>query len=116
MMLGLSFTSAWRCDDLSVKELVREYISGIGSIHRKLRELLAPSVKVWDERLLSTLRDYQTGTNASLNVGVEAVATSDQGEAMERIQVFTGPIDRRKALERKNRNVGYWTKMLVTSE
>jgi hypothetical protein len=103
-------------DDLSLKELVREYISGIGSVHRKLRELLAPSVKAWDERLLSTLQDYQARTQASLSIGVQALATGDQGEVVEKIEVFTGPIDRRKALERKNRNVGYWTKMLVTSE
>ena len=103
-------------DELDFKKLVRDYISGLGAVHRKLRELLAPRVKAWDERLLGTLQKYQAATDAKLDIGVEVLATNDQGEVVEEIDVFTGPIDRRRALERKNRNVGYFTKMLVTSE
>jgi hypothetical protein len=51
-----------------------------------------------------------------LDIGAEVLAANDQGEVVEEIHVFTDPIDRRRALERKNRNVGYFTKMLVTSE
>jgi hypothetical protein len=103
-------------EKLNLKQLVREYISGLGSVHSTLRGHLAPRVKAWDERLLGTLREYQGTTNASLEIGVEVLATNDEGDAVEEIQVFTGPIDRRRALERKNRNAGHWTKILVTSE
>jgi hypothetical protein len=103
-------------DELNWKVLVREYISGIGAIHGTLRALLAPRVKAWDDRLLRTLREYQAATQASLAIGVEVIATNDEGEVVEEIEVFTGQMDRRKALERKNRNVGHWSKILVTSE
>lgn len=102
--------------DLDWKVLVREYISGIGSVHRVLRELLAPRVKAWDERLLRTLQSYRKKTRARLQIGVEVLAVNSRGRVTEEIQVFTGPIERRKALERKNRTVGYWTKILITSE
>lgn len=103
-------------EELNFKELVRDYISGIGAVHGHLRQLLAPRVKVWDECLLETLRKYQAATKADLAIGVEVIATNDQSEVVEEIEVFTGQMDRRKALERKNRNVGHWTKMLITSE
>jgi hypothetical protein len=103
-------------DALNWKVLVREYISGIGAIHNDLRARLAPKVKEWDERILVTLRDYQAATQANLAVGVEAVTVNDQGEDVEVIAVFTGPMDRRRALEQKTRNPGFWTRILVTSE
>jgi hypothetical protein len=103
-------------EKLNLKELVRDYISGLGSVHAKLRALLAPRVNAWDERLLGTLRNYQATIDADLAIVVEVLATNDQGETIEEVQVFTGPIDRRKSLEQKNRNVGYLTKILITSE
>jgi hypothetical protein len=103
-------------DALNWKVLVREYISGIGAIHSDLRARLAPKVNEWDERILRTLRDYQAATGASLAIGVEVVAVDEQGKDVEAIDIFTGPIDRRKALEQKTRNPGFWTKILVTSE
>jgi hypothetical protein len=73
-------------------------------------------MKAWDECLRRTLHEYQATTDAKLEIGVEVLAKNDQGEVVEEIEVFTALMDRRSALERKNRNVGHLTKILVTSE
>jgi hypothetical protein len=98
---------------VDLTQLAREYVEGLGRVHKSTRALIAAEVGKWDAELLSVLeRARQELGHAA---GVSAVAANDQHQILEAADVFPEIIDRRKALERKNRNLGILSGRYVTS-
>ncbi len=91
-------------DGIDIRPLVRDYIEGIGKIHEKVRDAIRPDVEQWDGVVNDVIKKYQNefGSDASL-AGLAIVDEDDDGHWVEKRTIFKEFIEKRKALESKNR-------------
>ena len=91
-------------DGIDIRPLVRDYIEGIGEIHEKIRDSIRPDVEQWEGVVSDVIKKYQKefGSDASI-AGLAIVAEDDDGHWVEKRTIFMEFIEKRKALENKNR-------------
>ena len=91
-------------DGIDIRPLICDYIEGIGKIHEKLRRSIQLDVKSWESILNDTINKFQKefGSEKSIT-GLTIVAIKDDGHWVERKTIFKEFIERRQALENKNR-------------
>ncbi len=91
-------------DGVEFRPLVRNYIEGIGKIHEILREAIHLDVEQWEGVVNDVINKYKNefGLEASL-AGLAIVAEDDDGHWIEKRTIFKELIEKRKALESKNR-------------
>jgi hypothetical protein len=91
-------------DGIDIRPLIRDYIEGIGKIHEKVRDAIRPDVEQWEGVVNDVIKKYQNkfGSDASL-AGLAIVAEDDDGHWIEKRTIFKEFIEKRKALERKNK-------------
>ncbi len=109
--------SVSRRDRIDIRPLVRNYIEGIGTIHEKLREAIRPDVERWEGDVDNALTGYKSkfGSDACL-ASVAIVAEDEDGHSVEERTVFKEFIEKRKALEDKNRFFGSLHKRYASNE
>jgi hypothetical protein len=91
-------------DRIDIRPLVRDYIEGIGKIHEKVRDAIRPDIEQWEGVVNDVIKKYQSefGADTSL-AGLAIVAQDDDGHWVEKRTIFKEFIEKRKALESKNR-------------
>ena len=104
-------------DDIDIRPLIRDYVEGIGKIHEKVRELIHTDVNKWEGILSDTINKFQNefGAEESL-AGLAIVAKKDDSHWAERITIFEEFIEKRQALENKNRIFGNLHKSYASNE
>jgi hypothetical protein len=104
-------------EDLDIRPLIRDYIEGIGKIHEKARDLISLNVKNWEDILDNTINKFQKefGTESTIT-GLAIIAEKDDGHILERKIIFKEFLERRRALENKNRIFVNLHKRYVSNE
>ena len=99
---------------LELKTLVRDYLTGIISLHQYVRERLADLSETWDEEYNRLIASYQTDGEPEAAILLKAV--NDDGSTDLEFALFKDIIQRRYQLQRKNRSFGDLTKLVISSE
>jgi len=91
-------------DWVDAKPLIREYTEGICNIHEKVREIVRPDLVKWERILDDTIEKFQNkfGKDVPL-AGLIIAPTENDGRWAETETIHKGSIERRQALEKKNR-------------
>jgi hypothetical protein len=89
---------------IDIRPLIRDYMESIGKIHEKVREFIHLDVKEWESILNDTINKFQRefGAEESL-AGLAIVAKKDDSHWVESKTIFMEFIEKRRALENKNR-------------
>ena len=91
---------------IPLKPLVRDYVSSLGNIHRKVRDLLTPAIKTWEADSRKSVERFcvQFGNDILLLAIARIRLKKDGGEngVLESYYLNEKPSERRKQLERKN--------------
>lgn len=104
-------------DKLDLRNLVRDYIEGLASVHDGLRKDLHTKIEHWDAILESARSQYQAEDREHGKLpGLSAVIRDLTGVILEETQLPEHPQVNRRRLERKNRNLDNVQKVFVTSE
>lgn len=91
-------------DDIDIRPFIRNYIECIGNIHEKARVLTHPDVENWENIIYDSIKRVQNEFGAEISLaGLAIVAREDESHWIERKPIHKIIIDRRQALENKNR-------------
>lgn len=104
-------------DQIDIRPLIREYVEGIGKIHEKIREFIKSDIEKWENILESTVTKLEKefedrNTISSLEIVIEV----DENRWVEHHTIFKDFLERRQALERKNRFFNNLAKSFATNE
>jgi hypothetical protein len=91
----------------------RQYVAGLGAVHKDLRAGMAPLVAKWDEIIAQSGTDFLTGGGSDLT-GLAAVRVSDD-KYVDAVHISPSPTNRRKWLEQKNRYIEHYEAALIAS-
>lgn len=91
-------------DEFDIRPFIRNYIEGIGNIHEKVRDEIRPNVEIWENIISNVIVMYQNefGSVTSL-AGLSIIAIDENNHLIEKKAIFNEFIEKRKALESKNR-------------
>jgi hypothetical protein len=94
----------YKKDLIDVRPLIREYIEGIGRIHKKTRDLLHSDLFGWEKILDDTIAKYKDSFGKEIPLaGLVIIIENDKGGWEESKAIFKEFVEKRKALEKKNR-------------
>jgi hypothetical protein len=102
-----------RGERIDVRPLMREYIEGLGAVHKKARELLRADEEIWEEKVYAAIKRFEDAFDAKAPITI--VALSDDNQVAERTWISEDLIERRKHLERKNRMITTISSRFVTN-
>lgn len=97
-----------------IKLFLRDYISSIGIVHAKIRELLRNHVTNWDATIENAITIYKTKYN--IISGLAALILTEDETMISRVNLFDDHIKHRRGLERKNTQLDSIPNRYVTSE
>jgi hypothetical protein len=104
-------------DGLDIRPLIRDYIEGIGKVQDKLREVVKTDLDEWEriiekrfEKLDHHFKKDQPLENLVMN------KVGDNGECIERQDIFWGLIKERRMMENKNCSLSNLQKRFATNE
>lgn len=103
-----------KSEELNLKPLARDYLSGIISVHLHVREQLSDFRKRCDEGYKRLIAAYQPDGEAASTIRLHAI--DDDGSRDSEFSLFEDLIERRHQLERKNRSFGDLTDLVITSQ
>jgi hypothetical protein len=92
-------------DPMDLRPLIREYVAGLATVHKKLRDSLAADVAAADERILSAIERYRREGQPEV-VGLAAVKRDGRGlrvDGVDDVELFDDLITRRRDLVRQTR-------------
>lgn len=92
-------------EDIPIKPLVRDYVSSLGRIHRKVRELLAPAIRTWEGASREVVQRFCTEFgNETDGLAIARIRLEDGREkgVLESHYLNDTLSERRTQLERKN--------------
>jgi hypothetical protein len=98
---------------ISIKPLVREYVTGIMCVQAGLREAISDVIESSEQLLESAMGKYHEVEDTI--IGLAAVQREDQVEK-DYVDIFPDFLDRRRELARRNRGAGDLTTLVVSSE
>jgi hypothetical protein len=98
------------CD---LKPLVRDYITGIGQVHGRVREMLAADLPAWETVVRDTIARYLKHKGAK-PPGLMAIAYEDN-VLREHVPLFEEPMKRRVWLAKRNPTGPRMLDFIVTS-
>lgn len=104
-------------NELDIKPLLREYVSAIANVHKKLREIIDADIIEWENRLFSMINVFKERIEPEeCLIGMAAVRMLGNNTYTDIEPISTDFIKRRKALEQKNKHFEYLERRYVTSE
>jgi hypothetical protein len=105
---------------VNLTPLVREYVEKLCEVHESMRGRISADVASWDQTIISVL-DHAHGAFgkdlSGLSVAAEDAEREDHEEyyrVIDSASIFSEPIDWRKRLEAKNRDLGKLSARYVT--
>lgn len=100
-----------------IMPFLREYISCIGTIHGRIREILKAHISEWEATIQDAINRYKKKPGSNVNiVGLSALILTESEKMIERVGLFKDHIELRRELERKNTMLDSMPKRYVTSE
>jgi hypothetical protein len=104
-------------DKIDLKPIIRGFISSIGNIHKKVRELLRDDINSWENFILakSDLFNKKFGI-AQGTLSLNAAIYDKNGVFQDSIYLFKDYWDRRKSLEQKNRYLESLPDRFITTQ
>lgn len=103
-------------ENIDLKELTREFITSIGNVHKKVREILRDDIRQWEAQIYKCIQTFKNEANIHDITGLGVVRREDDGTYSEMTSVFTQFIEHRRHLEQKNMLFGSLTRLYVTSQ
>ncbi len=103
-------------EKIDLKELVRDYIEGLWTVHEKIRERIRPLTEAWDYTMRKAVGRFHSNYPDKDTAGLAAVARDADDHYLDAIPVFTDFIEYRQNLEGKNRNLVNLVNRYVTNE
>jgi hypothetical protein len=103
-------------DEFDIKPLIREFVTSIGNVHKKAREVLKEDIQQWEERIHNCIQKFRAETKSDDIIGLGIAIQEDEGTYSESISIFTDFMEHRHELEDKNRLVGSLARFYVTSQ
>ncbi|CAN5917521.1 hypothetical protein BH11GEM1_BH11GEM1_20920 [soil metagenome] len=100
--------------NVDLPPLVRQFVSCLGRIHTDLRGLLAPFEASWDS-VIKECGDQFLAAGASDLTGLVLVSLTGDRTYDVIVHIAPGPVIRRQELERKNRYVQHYERILVAN-
>jgi hypothetical protein len=94
--------------------LVREYVAGLASLHAELRTVLASYTSRWDGIIRSAGENFLSA-GANTLTGLALVELSGDRTYRTVTHISAGPVERRKALEERNRHAQHYERVLVAN-
>jgi hypothetical protein len=112
----ISQSTGDRVHDL--RPFIREYVSALGRIHMKVRELLAPDAAIHDGIISKAIDRYSELPDAKGLLGLAAMELSEKGMLEDRFPTFVmkEPTERRAQLVRRNHLPAHFDTMVITNE
>lgn len=103
-------------EEFDIKPLIREYITSIGNVHKKVREILKEDIQQWEKTIHNCIQKFRDETKSDDIIGLGIVIQEDEGIYSESISIFTDFIEHRHELEEKNRLIGSLARFFVTNQ
>lgn len=85
-----------------LKQMIREYVSGLSTAHKKMRDALAVKVKAWSDELDAAFADVQAALPSEKLHSLMVFKQNDDGQREPLLDVFLNPRDRLRTLQRLN--------------
>lgn len=99
---------------IDLRPLIREFVSSIGRIHVRIREMLSGDICEWEATMTGIITRL-CDTSGEKAIGIVVVAQDESGAYVEQVNVFEEFMTRRQDLERKSRNLTHYGLSFVTS-
>jgi hypothetical protein len=99
---------------LALTPFVRQYIAGLGAVHKDLRALLSPEIARWDGIVEQVGAEFNAAGAEDLT-GLAVVRQEEDGVYHDIVHISPGPIVRRRWLQHKNRHVEHYERVLVVN-
>jgi hypothetical protein len=100
-----------------LKKLLREYIEGIGEVHISLRFKIDANFSAWKNLYLSQIDRYKNEfVKEQSSIGLIAQACLGDSMRLEKINIFTGLIELREHLVKKNPRLNKLSRRYVSSK
>ena len=103
--------------EIDCKPLIREYVSGIATVHENIRTIVQKDVLNWEKTLFTSIDRFKEKISPEESIiGLSAVITEDQGTYSGIVPLFSEFIEHRRELEKKNKTLKNLGIRFVTSE
>lgn len=99
---------------VDIKPIVREYITCIGRIHSKVREVIKSDVIEWEKLIQGAIDRFKREANTEDIVGLGIAARDEEGLYPDMLDIFDDFIVHRQELEQKNRFSGSLARLHVS--
>ncbi len=101
-----------------VRIFVRDYISALGRVHLKIRDLLREDIEADDSVILGTVERYREISEDGSVVGLAVMELTEQGLIEDRSPTFVlaEPIERRRLLISRNHLPTHFDTQVITNE
>jgi hypothetical protein len=104
-------------DSIELKPLIRQYVEGLWTVHAQIRELVSPSIQLWEATLDLAKKTFLHGGNDERSAFLlEAVALRDDGTEDGSVHVTNRFNEYRRFLEAKNYGLNNLALRYVTNE
>lgn len=102
-------------DEFDIKPFIREFVTSIGNVHKKAREVLREDIQRWEETIHNCIQKFRVEAKADDIIGLGIAIEEDDSTYSEMISIFTDLIEHRQELEKKNRMIGSLARCFVTN-
>ncbi|MDP9203435.1 MAG: hypothetical protein M3P26_16110 [Gemmatimonadota bacterium] len=101
-----------------LRPLIRDYVSALGRVHLKTRDLLARDIGVHDATITAAVDRYCALPGVDNAIGLSVVELNERGLIEDRDPVFImrEPIDRRRSLVSRNQLPTHFDTQVITNE
>lgn len=103
-------------EEIDIKPLVREHVTCIGNVHKKVRAVLRSDIQKWEESIQKCIQKFKDESNSEDIIGLGIAIQEEEGLYTESVQIFTDFIEHRQELEQKNSFAGSLARFYVTSK
>ena len=96
--------------------LVRQYVGSLGNSHERVRALLSNNISQWDTSVLRAIERFENDHSGEKSLGLMVVRVAEDGTQERGAWVLSSPIEYRRELEGKRRDIGTLARRYVSSE
>lgn len=102
---------------IDIRELIRDYIEGIGEIQEKIRNITRSDISDWECIIEDAIRDYKDKYEIENRIPQLTIIAQDENQVhIKRRSLFKEFIKKRETLERKNQSFGNFKKRYASNE
>jgi hypothetical protein len=102
-------------DELDVMPLVRDYISGLGNVHKQLREWMTSDIEAWRHAIIEIKNRFTSDFGEEI-CGLAVVERNEDDEDVRFADIFDDFIEEYARLVRKNAYPEHYYQQFVSNE